>query len=128
MMGSLKSTVIILIIGISLSGCGAKVKICNQDFSQGQKLPLKYSEISKDFLSALKEHTNADPNDIAYVNKLFFGNNQPIYKVAAYWSQAGLGSNGDKVFVQDAQKIQSFQESIRWQQFEKQAGLCELMR
>ena len=128
MMGSFKSTVISLIIAISLSGCGAKVKICNRDFSQGEKLPLKYSEISKDFLLALKEHTDADPNDLDYINKLFFGNTSRIYKGAAYWSGAGLGSNGDKVFVHDAEKIQSLQQSIRWQRFQKGTRLCELMR
>ena len=128
MMGSLKSTVIILIIGFSLSGCGAKAEICNQEFSQGEKLPLKYSEISKDFLSTLKEHTDADPNDIAYLNKKFFGNTEPIYKEAAYWSVAGLGSNGDQVFVKDVEIVQSLQQSSHWYIFEKRTGLCELMR
>jgi hypothetical protein len=125
--GILKNSVVVLISGILLSSCGSKVNICHREFSQGQELPLNYAEIDKGFLSDLKEHTNADRNDVDYANKLYFGDNRPMYKVAAYWSAAGLGSNGDRVFVKDTKLIQEIQESDRWLRFE-QTGLCKLMR
>lgn len=112
------------------TGCSLfqpSVKVCGNQFRQGENLPLNYSKIDESFLKSLQQVTknNGDVVNLPSSGQDFMNSiSTPAY---FYWS-AGFGSDGKKVSIRDANAILVLQDSIRWNQFESTSGICELIK